>query len=81
MSTTTELFYSLHTSFRGLCISLFLDTDKQKLALQARKDSGALEKRARGHAQGIAQADGNLTSGVVPGLGSLTIYGKGRGRE
>jgi len=54
----TELFYShipnmntgsLHTrSFRHIHFSVF-DTDELKMALRARKVSGAFEKRAPGH--------------------------------
>ena len=33
----------------GLCTSPFSDTDELKMALRARKVSGAFEKRARGH--------------------------------
>ena len=53
----TELFYShalninrgsLHIRSFRLYTSLFLDTDKLKMAFRARKVSGAFEKRAPG---------------------------------
>ena len=42
----TEVLFIQEVS--GVCISPFLDTDELKMALQARKVSGAFEKRAPG---------------------------------
>ena len=53
--TISELFYShifnmkrgsLHTRSSGVYTSPFLDTDERKMALRARKVSGAFEKRS-----------------------------------